>query len=117
MIADTCHMSDQTTERSAATSGTSRATPITVVHAEACHFCTDAGKVLEELGRTFAIDVHSVRTDSDEGRALAALHRPAMSPLVLVDGEFFSHGRLPRKKLTRVLTARSRVQSGATSGN
>jgi glutaredoxin len=96
---------------------TARPTDITLVHAEACHFCTDAGETLEDLARAFAIDVHTVRADSDEGRALIAAHRPAMSPLVLVDGQFFSHGRLPRKKLTRLLEARSRAFAEATHGN
>ena len=96
---------------------TSGRTTITLVHAEACHFCTDAGATLEDLARSFAIDVHTVRADSDEGRALVTVHRPAMSPLVLVDGQFFSHGRLPRKKLTRLLEARSRTLAEATHGN
>jgi glutaredoxin len=96
---------------------TSGPTTITLVHAEACHFCTDAGETLEGLERDFAIDVHTVRADSDEGRALVAAHRPAMSPLVLVDGQFFSHGRLPRKKLIRLLEARSRALAGTPHGN
>ena len=96
---------------------TSVPTTITLVHAEACHFCTDAGETLEDLERKFAIDVQTVRADSEEGRALVAVHRPAMSPLVLVDGQFFSHGRLPRKKLTRLLEARSRTLAEAPHGN
>jgi len=35
-----------------------------------------------------------------------AVHRPAMNPLVLVDGAFFSSGRLPRKKLITLLERR-----------
>ena len=90
---------------------------VTLVHAEACHFCTEAGEALEELARTFALDVRNVPADSDEGRALVTEHRPAMSPLVLLDGEFFSHGRLPRKKLTRLLEARAAERVGAGRGN
>jgi glutaredoxin len=110
-------MSEQTTAQSGSPADVPRATEITLVHAEACHFCTDAGEVLEDLGHAFAIDVHLVRADSEEGRALVAVHRPAMSPLVVVDGQFFSHGRLPRKKLTRLLEARSRALAGMTHGN
>jgi glutaredoxin len=91
-------------------------TRVTLVHAEACHFCTDAGEALDELARTFALDVRSVPADSDEGRALIAQHRPAMSPLVVVDGAFFSHGRLPRKMLTRLLEARAADRVGARRG-
>jgi glutaredoxin len=96
---------------------TGRPTTITLVHAEACHFCTDAGETLEDLEREFAIEVQTVRADSVLGRALVVAHRPAMSPLVLVDGQFFSHGRLPRKKLTRLLEARSQAPAGTTHGN
>ena len=88
-------------------------TCVTLVHAEACHFCTDAGEALEELARSFTLDIRSVPANSDEGRALVAQHRPAMSPLVLLDGAFFSHGRLPRKKLTRLLEARAAERVGA----
>lgn len=92
-------------------------TRITLVHAEACHFCTDAGEFLDELAHAFDLDVRGVQADSDEGRALIAQHRPAMSPLVVVDGAFFSHGRLPRKKLTRLLEARAADRVGAHRGN
>jgi glutaredoxin len=110
-------MREQAAAHSTNVADVPRATEITLVHAEACHFCTDAGEVLDDLERNFAIDVRTVKADSDEGRALVAVHRPAMSPLVLVDGQFFSHGRLPRKKLIRLLEARSRTPQGTTHGN
>ncbi len=89
---------------------------ITLVHAEACHFCTDASETLGEMATEFALDVHAVNAASDEGRALIAEHRPAMSPLVLLDGAFFSHGRLPRKKLSKLLTERASTMQGARHG-
>ncbi|NYI40307.1 hypothetical protein [Demequina lutea] len=92
-------------------------TVVTLVHAEACHFCTDAGEALENLQRTYRFNVESIRADSEEGRALVALHRPAMSPLVLLDGEFFSHGRFPRKKLARVLDERAAAMTGTNRGH
>lgn len=81
---------------------------VTVVHAPACHFCEDAERELANLSQRFAIDVRRVEVDSPEGRALVAHHRPAMNPLVLLDGGFFSTGRLPRKKLTKLLAAQDR---------
>ncbi|ADG76544.1 glutaredoxin 2 [Cellulomonas flavigena DSM 20109] len=84
---------------------------VTVVHAPACHFCLDAEEALGELAVEHRIEVRPVDIDSAEGRTLVALHRPAMSPLVLLDGAFFSSGRLPRKKLARALQART----GATT--
>lgn len=96
---------------------------VTVVHAPACHFCDDAETALSELSERYAIDIGRVEIDSPQGRALVAHHRPAMNPLVLVDGQFFSAGRLPRKKLTRLLDAQVRhlspsapVRSGARDG-
>jgi hypothetical protein len=81
-------------------------TRVIVVESDACHFCDDAHRVLEELAVRYplAIDTVSVRTAA--GQELMSSHRAALSPLVLLDGTFFSHGRLPRRKLTKVLHAR-----------
>ncbi|HZL05144.1 MAG TPA: glutaredoxin [Coriobacteriia bacterium] len=75
-------------------------TRVTLVTAPACHFCESAQTALSELAGRFALDVAVVDLESPEGRALVAQHTPAMNPLVLVDGVFFSAGRLPVKKLT-----------------
>jgi hypothetical protein len=72
---------------------------ITLVHAPACHLCEDAQAALAELSREVPIDVELVAADSDAGRALVAVHRPGMFPLALLDGAYFSTGRLPRRKL------------------
>lgn len=82
-------------------------TTVTVVHAEACHFCDDAEQALARLAEEFPLAVRVVEIDSLEGRQLVDVHRPAMNPLVLLDGAYFSSGRLPRKKLTRLLEARN----------
>ncbi|GEN81373.1 glutaredoxin family protein [Actinotalea fermentans] len=81
-------------------------TAVTVVHSQACHFCDDALDALAELGSRHALEVSVVEIDSPLGATLVAVHRPAMNPLVLVDGAFFSSGRLPRRKLARLLEAR-----------
>lgn len=80
---------------------------VTLVHAEACHFCDDAGAALAEYAREFPLDIRLVALESPEGIEAFAEHRPAMSPLILVDGEYFSSGRLPRKKLRALLNARA----------
>ncbi len=80
---------------------------ITVVHAPACHFCDDAERALSTLAGRFRLEVRTVDVDSAEGRHLLAVHRPALNPLVLVDGVFFSAGRLPRRKLEKLLAARA----------
>ena len=78
---------------------------ITVVTAPACHFCADAQAALIELSHEISLRVDLVAADSETGQALVGAHRPAMFPLVLVDGVLFSTGRLPRRKLRALLTA------------
>lgn len=84
---------------------------VTLVHSTACHFCDDAAVVLEALAITHPLQIHTVALDSSEGIDLVAQHRPAMNPLVLVDGEYFSSGRLPRKKLVRLLEERTSARA------
>lgn len=79
---------------------------ITVVESEACHFCDDAHRALEQLSETYRFTVETVDVRNETGRRLMQVHRASMSPLVLVDGDFFSHGRLPRRKLIKVLEQR-----------
>ncbi len=77
---------------------------VTLVTAPGCHFCEDAHKVLTDLqeqGQPIGLEL--VSATSPEGVALLATHRPAMNPLVLVDGAYFSAGRLPRRKLQALL--------------
>jgi glutaredoxin len=77
-----------------------------VVTAPACHFCSDAERKLDELGERFAIDVTTIDISSPRGAEFVQLHRSPMSPLVLIDDEFFSFGRLPARKLERLLAKR-----------
>jgi hypothetical protein len=84
---------------------------ITLVHASACHFCADAEVALADLAGEFPIRVDRVDADSDVGRILVGAHRPAMLPLVLLDGAFFSAGRLPRHKLRARLVGRATAVS------
>ena len=76
-----------------------------VVTSPGCHLCEDAFEVLHDAGP--AVVVRTVDIRSDEGRALVERHRPALTPLVLVDGAPFSVGRLPRGKLRKLLAGRS----------
>lgn len=79
---------------------------VTVVESEACHFCVDAHRVLLETAARYPVEVRTVDVRSAEGGELMQKHRATMSPLVLVDGAFFSTGRLPRRKLAHVLAQR-----------
>ena len=80
---------------------------VTVVTAPACHFCDDAQAALADLAHAHPLTLRLVAADSSDGQALPRAHRAGMFPLVLVDGVFFSAGRLPRRKLTRLLADRA----------
>lgn len=86
--------------------GATKIARITVVESPGCHFCVDAVDALTKLGRVYDLTVDTLDIASETGRELMATHRAALSPLVLLDGEFFSHGRLPRRKLERALVGR-----------
>ena len=88
-------------------------TRITVVESEACHLCEDAHRTLAELAATHRITVDTMSVGSEAGQRLTQSHRASMSPLVLVDGKFFSHGRLPRGKLAKALDQRNAAASSS----
>jgi hypothetical protein len=72
---------------------------VDLVTSPACHFCEDAHDVLARLAADGVITLNEAQADSSRGATLIGVHRPALFPLVLVDGAFFSAGRLPRRKL------------------
>jgi hypothetical protein len=81
---------------------------VTLVEAPACHLCEDAKLTLAALARSYPLTVHVVSIGDEPGRALMQEHRAPMSPLVLLDGAYFSSGRLPRRKLERRLAKTGR---------
>lgn len=93
-------------------SGAAGRVVVTVVSAPACHYCEDAEAWLGVLRRTVPFTLERVRLHSPAGQDLVRMFRPAMSPLVLVDGEYFSSGRLPGRKLARLLERRAAVVAG-----
>jgi len=84
---------------------------VTLVEAPACHLCEDAKSALAVLGQAYPMTVHVVSIGEESGRTLMQQHRAPMSPLVLLDGQYFSSGRLPRRKLERRL---AKLQQGGT---
>ena len=77
---------------------------ITLVEAPACHLCEHAKSALAVLAQSFPMTVRVLSIGDEAGRALMEQNRAPMSPLVLLDGQYFSSGRLPRRKLERRLT-------------
>ena len=84
---------------------------VTVVEAPACHLCDSAKSTLAVLAQSYPMTVHVVSIGEEHGRTLMQHHRAPMSPLVLLDGQYFSSGRLPRRKLERRL---AKLQRGET---
>lgn len=80
-----------------------RTAAITLVESPGCHLCADARAALDELSASHRLAIRLVDSRSPEGLELVARHRPALQPLVLVNGKPFSTGRLPRRKLERFL--------------
>jgi hypothetical protein len=68
-----------------------------------------------DLTDRYPLTIETVSVRSADGRELMARHRAALSPLVLLDGAFFSHGRLPRRRLIKVLQARHGRPTGQTA--
>jgi len=83
---------------------------VTVVEAPACHLCENAKSTLAALALTYPMTIQVLSIGSVQGGALMARHRAPMSPLVLLDGQYFSSGRLPRRKLERALANAQRAQ-------
>ena len=84
---------------------------VTVVEAPACHLCDDAKSTLAVLAQSYPMTIQVLSIGSVQGGALMARHRAPMSPLVLLDGRYFSSGRLPRRKLERRLEKARRGES------
>lgn len=80
---------------------------VTVVHTWACRFGADVHRVLAGLLPGARVIVDLVDATDPRGQALVAEHGVGQFPLVLVDGQFFSAGRLPREELLTLLRARA----------
>jgi glutaredoxin len=76
---------------------------VTLLVTTGCHYCEDARGELTARADVGELELEVVSVDSQQGRALQAVHRPSMFPLVLIDGDAFSVGRLPRRKLDKTL--------------
>lgn len=78
---------------------------VVLVTAPRCHFCGDASRLLEDLGGLYSLTVREVKLEDDEGIAIATRFRVPFPPVILIDGTYFGHGRISRRKLTKTLNA------------
>jgi hypothetical protein len=76
---------------------------VLVLTSSGCHLCEDAREGLAEIVGTHPFRVREVDMASSEGAALVERYRPSIPPAVIIDGQLFSSGRLPRRKLRKLL--------------
>jgi glutaredoxin len=84
---------------------------VTVVEAEACHFCEAARETITQVAVDTPLDVTYLSSRSERGLALIRQHRAALAPLVLIEDHFVSNGRLSknlfRKRISEVLATQA----------
>lgn len=79
---------------------------VTVVTAPGCPFYAGVVNALDKLAERHDLTVIEVLAQTPAGVVLVDEFRPAMMPLVLVDGAYFSEGVLPVERLENQLAAR-----------
>ncbi len=79
---------------------------VTLLTQAHCGLCEDAEDILGRLAREYPLTLTSVNLASAEGHHLALRYGIIFAPGVLLDGSFFSYGRLSERKLRRALAAR-----------
>lgn len=83
-------------------------TEITIVTTADCVFCEQAKDVLARVGNEAAIVVREVPLDSAEGRQISQKAAALFPPVVLLDGEALSYGRLSERRLRKALARGNR---------
>ena len=78
-------------------------TEIVLLTKDDCDLCEHAKAALERLGDEFALDVREVPLDCGEGAELAREANAPFAPVVFVDRQAFSYGRLSERKLRKFL--------------
>jgi glutaredoxin len=79
---------------------------ITVLSQSSCGFCDHAKEVLSRVGADYSLRITEIDLAGEEGQRLAARAGVLFAPGVLVDGEFFSFGRISERRLRRILDQR-----------
>lgn len=78
-------------------------TEVVLLTKQDCHFCEQAKDVLARLRGEYGLSVREVVLDSEEGRSLALESAAPFPPVVFLNGETFSYGRLSERKLRKAL--------------
>jgi len=78
-------------------------TEVVLLTKDDCHFCEQAKDVLARLRGEYGLRVREVALESEEGRSLARESAAPFPPVVFLNGETFSFGRLSERKLRKAL--------------
>ncbi len=87
-----------------------RTVEILLVTAPRCHFCSDALALLDDLASEYNLAIDTIALESDDGVAIATRFRVPFPPVLLINGTYFGHGRISRRKLTKALDAIVRTE-------
>jgi len=68
-----------------------------------CGMCEQAKEVLQRLAPEYRLDLREVTLESEEGKRLALKAGAPFPPVVFLNGEPFSYGRLSERKLRKAL--------------
>ena len=85
-------------------------TEITLLTQHDCTPCEAAKDILARLGHEYPLRIREIGLGTPEGQRLAAAAGVLFAPGVLLDGRFFSYGRLSERKLRRMLSRRGNAQ-------
>ncbi len=78
-------------------------TEVVLLTTEDCHFCEQAKGVLARLGGDYELRVREVALESEEGRGLALRSSAPFPPVLFLNGDTFSYGRLSERRLRKAL--------------
>lgn len=76
-----------------------------LVSSTACHLCHEAVELLGSMSTRYPLRVVELDCNSPEGRSIVSRFRTPFLPVLLLDGEYFGHGRISRRKLERHLAS------------
>ena len=78
-------------------------TDVVLLTKKDCHLCEQAKDVLTRLRGEYDLHLREVALESEEGESLALRAKAPFPPVVFVNGETFSYGRLSERKLRKAL--------------
>ena len=78
-------------------------TEVVLLTKDDCHFCEQAKEVVVRLRGEYDLSVREVALESEEGRSLALRSAAPFPPVVFLNGETFSYGRLSERRLRKAL--------------